>query len=136
ERLRHRLLPEEHLGPPSPERVDGAVEIADLDELERLAPALRSRMNGRHEMRARAAAADRITAAAHGGDGTQARRRGDVDAPDERRLRVEAHDAEAPAVRDRGDGALGQEQRDVELAGVEGFRHRAGAAGEIAPVEL
>ncbi len=59
-----------------------------------------------------------------------------MDAPNERRVGVEAHDLERSAVGDRRDGALGQQQRRVELAVAESLCHGSGAAGVIAPCEL
>ena len=59
-----------------------------------------------------------------------------MNAPDERRVRVKAHDLERDAVGDGRDGAFGQEQRRVELAVAQRLRHRAGAAGIVAPRDL
>ena len=81
------------------ERRDGALEIADGDEHEALdGPALRSGVHDGHQMRSRPRAADRVAGAVELGDRAKPRGRGHVDAPDQRRVRVQAHDLERDAV--------------------------------------
>ena len=75
-------------------------------------------MHGGHQMRAGAGTADRMARALELLDRDEPRGRGHVNPPDQRRIRVAARDCERNAVGNGRDGALGQQQRSVELARV------------------